>query len=112
MLVNILDLEQVTVNDIMVPRNEIYGIDLEDDDATILAQLTRSTHTLVPVFTGDINKIEGILHLRNIGKCLDPRRPKPSRCTQRAYRRPISHLKTPHCTFSSVTSSSANCDLE
>ena len=70
MLVNILDLEQVTVNDIMVPRNEIYGIDLEDDDTTILAQLTRSTHTLVPVFTGDINKIEGVLHLRNLGKCL------------------------------------------
>ena len=70
MLVNILDLEQVTVNDIMVPRNEIYGIDLEDDDETILSRLTGSTHTLVPVFTGDINKIEGILHLRHIGRCL------------------------------------------
>lgn len=71
MLVNILDLEQVSVNDIMVPRNEIYGIDLEDDDATILSRLKSSTHTLVPVFRGDINKIEGILHLRNLGKCLD-----------------------------------------
>ena len=46
MLVNILDLEQVSVNDIMVPRNEIYGIDLEDDDATILSRLKSSTHTL------------------------------------------------------------------
>lgn len=71
MLVNILDLEQVSVNDIMVPRNEIYGIDLEDDDATILERLKSSTHTLVPVFRDDINKIEGILHLRNLGKCLD-----------------------------------------
>jgi Mg2+/Co2+ transporter CorB len=71
MLVNILDLEQVTVNDIMVPRNEIYGIDLEDDDETILSRLTSSTHTLVPVFTGDINKIEGVLHLRHIGRCLN-----------------------------------------
>tara|TARA_B100000683_G_C12452316_1_gene540628 strand:- start:273 stop:1550 length:1278 start_codon:yes stop_codon:yes gene_type:complete len=70
MLVNILDLEQVTVNDIMVPRNEIYGIDLEDDDETILSRLTGSTHTLVPVFKGDINKIEGVLHLRHIGRCL------------------------------------------
>jgi Mg2+/Co2+ transporter CorB len=70
MLVNILDLEQVTVNDIMVPRNEIYGIDLDDDDETILQRLTSSTHTLVPVFTGDINKIEGILHLRHLGRCL------------------------------------------
>lgn len=70
MLVNILDLEQVTVNDIMVPRNEIYGVDLDDDDEIILSRLTGSTHTLVPVFTGDINKIEGILHLRHIGRCL------------------------------------------
>jgi Mg2+/Co2+ transporter CorB len=54
MLVNILDLEQVTVNDIMVPRNEIYGIDLEDDDETILSRLTGSTHTL-----------------RHIGRCLN-----------------------------------------
>ena len=71
MLVNILDLEQVTVNDIMVPRNEIYGIDLEDDDETILSRLTGSTHTLVPVFKGDINNIEGVLHLRHIGRCLN-----------------------------------------
>jgi len=70
MLVNILDLEQVTVNDIMVPRNEIYGIDLEDSDAEILEQLKSSTHTLVPVFSGDINRIEGILHLRNLSRCL------------------------------------------
>lgn len=71
MLVNILDLEQVSVNDIMVPRNEIYGIDLDDDDSTILNRLTSSTHTLVPVYRGDINKIAGILHLRNLGKCLE-----------------------------------------
>ena len=71
MLVNILDLEQVSVNDIMVPRNEIYGIDLDDDDSTILHRLTSSTHTLVPVYRGDINKIAGILHLRNLGKCLE-----------------------------------------
>lgn len=71
MLVNILDLEQVSVNDIMVPRNEIYGVDLEDADDIILQRLKSSTHTLVPVYRGDINKIEGILHLRNLGKCLD-----------------------------------------
>ena len=39
MLVNILDLEQVTVDDIMVPRNEVYGIDLDDDDSVIMARL-------------------------------------------------------------------------
>jgi len=42
MLVNILDLEQVTVNDIMVPRNEVYGIDIDDDDETILNRCKRA----------------------------------------------------------------------
>ena len=70
MLVSILDLEKVTVNDIMVPRNEVIGIDLEDDLDTILRQLRNSQHTRVPVFKGDINNIQGVLHLRNAAKLL------------------------------------------
>lgn len=70
MLVSILDLEKVTVNDIMVPRNEVVGIDLEDDMDTILRQLRSSQHTRLPVFEGDINKIRGVLHLRNASKLL------------------------------------------
>ncbi|WP_100640030.1 HlyC/CorC family transporter [Marinobacter salexigens] len=70
MLVSILDLEKVTVNDIMVPRNEISGIDLDDDTDTILRQLRNSQHTRLPVFTGDINNIQGILHLRSAAKLL------------------------------------------
>ena len=69
MLVSILDLESVTVNDIMVPKAEINGIDLEDDKQTILEQLTNSQHTLLPLFRGDVDDIVGILHLR---KMLDP----------------------------------------
>ncbi|TGN41021.1 HlyC/CorC family transporter [Marinobacter confluentis] len=70
MLVSILDLEKVTVNDIMVPRNEVVGIDLEDDLDTILRQLRSSQHTRLPVFKGDINDIQGVLHLRNATKLL------------------------------------------
>ena len=70
MLVSILDLEKVTVNDIMVPRNEVVGIDLEDDTDTILRQLRSSQHTRLPVFSGDINEIKGILHLRSVSKLL------------------------------------------
>lgn len=70
MLVSILDLEKVTVNDIMVPRNEVIGIDLEDDLDTILRQLRSSQHTRLPVFEGDINNIKGVLHLRNASKLL------------------------------------------
>ncbi len=70
MLVSILDLEKVTVNDIMVPRNEVVGIDLDDDLDTILRQLRSSQHTRLPVFKGDINNIQGVLHLRNASKLL------------------------------------------
>lgn len=70
MLVSILDLEKVTVNDIMVPRNEVVGIDLEDDMDTIIRLLRSSQHTRLPVFRGDINNVQGILHMRNTPKLL------------------------------------------
>ncbi|MCH8497119.1 MAG: HlyC/CorC family transporter [Marinobacter sp.] len=70
MLVSILDLEKVTVNDIMVPRNEVVGIDLDDDLDDILRQLRSSQHTRVPVYKGDINNIQGMFHLRNASKLL------------------------------------------
>ena len=70
MLVSILDLEKVTVNDIMVPRNEVVGVDLEDDMDAILRQMRSSQHTRLPVFKGDINNIQGMLHLRNTSKLL------------------------------------------
>ena len=66
MLISVLDLERVTVNDIMVPRNEINGIDLEDTEDELLEQLLHSQHTLLPVFTGDIDKITGVLHMRRL----------------------------------------------
>ncbi|MGC3875112.1 HlyC/CorC family transporter [Halomonas sp. GXIMD04776] len=70
MLLSILDLENVTVNDIMVPRHEVSGIDLDDDLTSILAQIRSSQHTRVPVYKGDINNIIGILHLRNAARFL------------------------------------------
>lgn len=65
MLTNILDLERVTVNDIMVPRNEIVGIDLDEEWSEIVKQLTISQHTRLPVYHTDINNTVGILHIRN-----------------------------------------------
>ncbi len=64
MLVNILDLEQATVNDIMVPRNEIVGIDLNDEWEDIVQQLRTTQHTRLPVWREDIENLVGILHLR------------------------------------------------
>lgn len=68
MLLNVLDLEKATAEDIMVPRHEVMGIDLEDDIHTILATVRSSEYTLLPVFEGDINNIVGVLHLRNAAR--------------------------------------------
>lgn len=68
MLLNILDLEKVTVDDIMIPRNEILGIDIEDDLDDILDQISSSQHTRMPVFKKDIDGIIGVLHLRSTGR--------------------------------------------
>jgi len=65
MLTNILDLEKVTVDDIMIPRNELVGIDMNDDWDDILKQLTNSQHTRMPVFDIDINNVLGMIHVRN-----------------------------------------------
>ncbi len=66
MLLGILDLGKVTVDDIMVPRNEIIGIDLSDEWEVILNQLKNSAHTRLAVFDGDIDKIRGFVHMRNV----------------------------------------------
>ncbi|MDX1369553.1 HlyC/CorC family transporter [Pseudomonas sp.] len=70
MLLGILDLENVTVDDIMIPRNEVTGINLEDDIETIINLLTTTTHTRLPVFRHDINQIEGIVHMRQIARLM------------------------------------------
>ncbi len=66
MLLSILDLEEVTVEDIMVPRNEVVGLDLEDSWEDILEKLTRSQYTRLPVYRGDIDQVVGFLHLRRV----------------------------------------------
>lgn len=71
MLLSILDLEDVTVDDIMVPRSEIVGIDLEDDMDYIFEQIRNSVHTRLLVFNAEIDKVQGFLHARNFGRVLE-----------------------------------------
>ena len=71
MLLNILDLEEVSVDDIMVPRNEVFGIDLDDSDDEILRYIQTSSHTRLPVWKEDINNIVGMLHMRNMSRVID-----------------------------------------
>ena len=65
MLTNILDLEKVTVDDIMVPRNDISGIDIDKNIDEIFNQLSNSQHTRMPVYRNDINNIVGFIHIKN-----------------------------------------------
>jgi len=66
MLVSILDLENATVEDIMVPRTEIVGIDIDDDWDMVLEQLRQSQHTRLPVYEGEIDRIIGVLHMKRV----------------------------------------------
>lgn len=66
MLTGILDLEKVTVDDVMVPHNEVVGIDLDDSLEEILTVIQSSEHTRLPVYEDSIDKIVGILHLRSL----------------------------------------------
>ncbi|MDP6095491.1 MAG: HlyC/CorC family transporter [Gammaproteobacteria bacterium] len=70
MLLNILDLEKVTVNDIIVPKHEIIGIDVDDDLDEILEQISTAQHTRIPVFKKNMDNIIGMLHMRSAGRLI------------------------------------------
>lgn len=65
MLLSVLDLEHVTVEDIMIPRAEVDGLDLDDALDELIDQLCTTTHSRLPVYKGSINNVVGILHMRN-----------------------------------------------
>ncbi len=66
MLMRILEMEKVTVEDVMVPRAEMEAIDLEDEWEEVVEQLATSHHTRVPVFEGSLDNIIGIVHIRKM----------------------------------------------
>jgi Mg2+/Co2+ transporter CorB len=70
MLMNILDLEKVTVDDIMIPRNEISGLDIDADWDDIVELLRTGPHTRLPVYEGSLENIVGILHLKKVAQAL------------------------------------------
>jgi len=66
MLLNLLNLEEIAVEDIMIPRNEIVGLDLSDDIETIENLLTNTHYSRLPVYEESIDHVVGILHMRNV----------------------------------------------
>jgi Mg2+/Co2+ transporter CorB len=66
MLLAVLDLEKVTVDDVMVPRGEIEGVDIDADWDDIVETLGTSRYTRLPVYKGNLDNIVGLIHLRKI----------------------------------------------
>lgn len=66
MLLSILDLDKATVEDIMVPRNEISGIDISEPWDKVRDQIIGSQHTRLPVFDGSIDTLKGVVHMRRV----------------------------------------------
>lgn len=65
MLIGILDLDKMTVENIMVPRSEIFAIDINDDWKTILRQLAHCAHTKILLYRDNIDDVIGFLHARD-----------------------------------------------
>mgnify|MGYP001130311162 FL=1 len=70
MLKAILDLESVTVEDIMIPRNEINGLNMEASIEELMNSIVSSEYTRQPLYEGDVNNIVGIFHARKANHLL------------------------------------------
>lgn len=66
MLISLLDLERATVEDIMVPKTEIIGIDLDLPWEDLISQLETAQHTRLPLYHAQIDNLVGMVHLRDI----------------------------------------------
>ncbi|HEU0219476.1 MAG TPA: HlyC/CorC family transporter [Gallionella sp.] len=64
MLLNLVDLERITVNDVMIPRNQIEALDINADADELRQQIITCHHTLLPVYDGTPSNIIGILHIK------------------------------------------------
>jgi Mg2+/Co2+ transporter CorB len=76
-LVNLLELEDITVDDVMTPRSQIESIDIEDEPERLRQQISTSHHTRLVVHAGSSDNLLGILHVRRVlhalaGEELDP----------------------------------------
>ena len=66
MLLNLVDLERITVNDVMVPRNHIEALDINADPNELRQQIITCHHTLLPVYADTPSNVIGILHLKRV----------------------------------------------
>lgn len=65
-LMNLFELQDITVDDAMLPRGQIEAIDLDEEPAEILRQLLTSHHSRLPVYQGEPNNVIGVAHVRRV----------------------------------------------
>ena len=70
MIESIIDLEKATVEDIMIPRSDIYGIDIGEDIASVVNNFKTTPYTRIPVFEDNIENLLGLIHIKNIAPML------------------------------------------
>jgi Mg2+/Co2+ transporter CorB len=66
MLLNLVDLERITVNDVMIPRNQIEALNIDADPAELRKQVITCHHTLLPVYAETPSNVIGVLHIKRI----------------------------------------------
>ncbi|RDI44835.1 HlyC/CorC family transporter [Aquicella lusitana] len=66
MLLSILDLSKLTVDDVMIPRHEIMGIDIEQPWEKMVEQINRIHHEGAPVYRGNVDQLVGVLYVRSV----------------------------------------------
>lgn len=81
MLLSVLDLEKVSVDDIMVPRNEIVGIDINDDWKAIVRQLTHSPHGRIVLYRDSLDDAISMLRVREAYRLMTEKKSSPKRCS-------------------------------
>ena len=70
MVESIIDLEKATVEDIMIPRSEIFGIDLSEDIITVVNNFKNTPYTRIPVYEDNIENLLGLVHIKQIAPML------------------------------------------
>ncbi|HZW26585.1 MAG TPA: HlyC/CorC family transporter [Gallionella sp.] len=85
MLLNLVDLERITVNDVMVPRNQIEALDINAAADELRQQIITSHHTLLPVYADAPGNIIGILHLKRVPALLQDAALDPEQLREALY---------------------------
>lgn len=85
MLLNLVDLERITVNDVMIPRNQIEALDINAAADELRQQIITSHHTLLPVYADAPGNIIGILHLKRVPALLQDAALDPEQLREALY---------------------------